>query len=288
VRLDRAATLLIDSCRSLHAPSREVPAIPVLMYHSISDDDESGVHPYYRVATSPARFREHMEWLATDGYNAIGLEEAISRTSARRPVGRAVVVTFDDGLVDFLEHAWPTLESHGFTATMFLPTAFIGHVRRRFKDKECLTWSEVRDLSGRGARFGSHTVTHRLLRELPWTEVCAELRDSRHEIEAEIGQAVVTFAYPYAYPQTDRDFLARLNDELRGQQYRAAVTTAVGRLKEGDNPLSIKRLPLNSCDDLTLFRAKLTGAYDWVGTMQAVWKSGQRSVRGAAGWVRPS
>lgn len=288
MRLDRAASLLIDSCRSRPLPNREVPAIPVLMYHSISEEDESAVHPYYRVTTSPSRFREHMDWLAANGYNAISLEEAISAKGSDSALAQRVVITFDDGLVDFLEHAWPVLESHRFTASMFLPTAFIGRARRRFKNKECLTWSEVRDLSTRGARFGSHTVTHRLLRELPWAEVRAELRDSRHEIEAELGGPVVTFAYPYAYPQTDRDFVARFNDELRGQRYRAAVTTVVGRLTDRDDLLSIKRLPLNGCDDLALFRAKLAGAYDWVGTVQAAWKTGQRSVRGAARWARQS
>ena len=43
---------------------------------------------------------------------------------------------------------------------MFLPTAFIDNKRLRFKDKECLSWEEVRDLRSKGVLFGSHTVNH--------------------------------------------------------------------------------------------------------------------------------
>jgi hypothetical protein len=43
-------------------------------------------------------------------------------------------------------------------------------------------------------------------------------------------------------------------------------------MQAGDQPLRLKRLPANSCDDRALFMAKLDGAYDWLG-------SAQRSVR---------
>jgi hypothetical protein len=61
-RFDRALTL------SLFGPLTSLtiakgPHIPILMYHSISDDREDGVHPYYRVNTSPAVFAEHMKYL---------------------------------------------------------------------------------------------------------------------------------------------------------------------------------------------------------------------------------
>ena len=57
---------------------RPSPGIPILMYHSISDDPEAGVSPYYRLATSPRRFRDQMRWLRDGGYRVIDLMEAIT------------------------------------------------------------------------------------------------------------------------------------------------------------------------------------------------------------------
>lgn len=277
VRLDRAGALLVDTWLPYVRGTGSL-SIPVLMYHSVSDDPEPGVHPYYRLTISPARFAEQMRWLADHEYTVVSLESAVEASLTGRVVDRPVVVTFDDGFADFLDHAWPVLESLGFVATVFLPTAFIGDARRRFKERECLTWPEVLDLSTRGVAFGSHTVTHRVLTDLPWPDVCAELRQSRAQIEAVLSKPVTSFAYPYAFPQEKRDYVSRFRRELQNQNYRAGVTTAIGRFDVGDDPLCIRRLPVNEADDLSLFRAKLAGAYDWVGTVQSAWKS-RRAMR---------
>src|ERR1035441_2655480 len=53
-------------------------AVPILMYHSISDDPEDDVSPYYKVNTSTAVFRQHMRFLADQGYRTIGLDVLVS------------------------------------------------------------------------------------------------------------------------------------------------------------------------------------------------------------------
>jgi peptidoglycan/xylan/chitin deacetylase (PgdA/CDA1 family) len=214
-----------------------------------------------------------MHLLAECGSTVTSLEQVIDTTHHGNGQRRQVVVTFDDGYLDFLTHAWPILEEFSFTASVFLPTAFIGEAtRRRFKGRECLTWPEVRDLSRRGVSFGSHTVSHAVLYGMPWSQVRAELRESREHLERQLQIPVVTFAYPYAFPQYDRGFVSRFCLELRDHGYRANVTTMIGRHAPGDDPFRVKRLPVNEADDKGLFSAKLAGAYDWVGGLQAAWK----------------
>ena len=54
-RFDRFATLyLVNPIR--RCVSRNNPSIPILMYHSISAEAETRVHPYYRTSTSPQKF----------------------------------------------------------------------------------------------------------------------------------------------------------------------------------------------------------------------------------------
>ena len=113
-------------CISLVHPSL-VTSLPILMYHSISDDPESGVRPYYRVCTSPQRFREQMQWLKDKGYRGVTLSDGLAwLDTAKQKVEsrdqkavasngnpsianrqssivntKLVVLTFDDGFHDF-------------------------------------------------------------------------------------------------------------------------------------------------------------------------------------------
>ncbi|HLH52160.1 MAG TPA: polysaccharide deacetylase family protein, partial [Verrucomicrobiae bacterium] len=240
--------------------------------------------PYYKTNTSPAVFRQHVKFLAENGYRTLSLQALASELRAphsapRHPV-RSVAITFDDGFRNFYTEAFPALQEHGFTATMFLPTAFIGESRRPFAPRastsafgrECLTWDEVREMRKSGMHFGSHTVSHPKLVELAWPEIRSEISDSKAEIEQRLGEAVRTFAYPFAYPQMNRQFVARFTDELRSAGYLCCATTQVGRLNIGDDPYRMNRLPVNSLDDLSLFRAKLEGAYDWLAAPQTLVK----------------
>jgi peptidoglycan/xylan/chitin deacetylase (PgdA/CDA1 family) len=306
--------------------SRANGTLPVLMYHSISDDTEPAFSPYYKVCTSPRRFAEHMQWLAEAGWRGVTLSEGLAWLNAKETAGnylqaaaesperntfnqqtsaisrsnqspdfasassgethhsalgphhsdsppvKLVAITFDDGFRDFHTAAFPILRQHGFSATMYLPTAFIGDEPIRFKERECLTWAEVEELQQAGMEFGSHTVNHPVLVKLDWPEIEMELRDSKTTLEKRLKRPVRAFAYPYAFPQTNRDFRTRFLEVLRTAGYESCVTTEIGTMLPGDELLQIKRLPVNECDDANLLRAKLTGAYDWMGGPQKMIK----------------
>lgn len=263
MRLDRWLTLWV-----FRALARTHARVPVLMYHSVSDDPEPGVKPYYRVATSPRRFAEQMDWLAARGYRGVALETALETVQRNQASERLVAITFDDGFRDFYTNAWPALRRHDFTATMYLPTAFIGTTRRSFRNKECLTWAEVRELRQAGIRFGSHTVNHPRLYDLSWPEIETELKQSRATLQDELNESITSFAYPFAFPQEDKQFTGRLRELLVAAGYDSCATTMVGRLGSGADWLRVKRLPANECDDQSFFTAKLAGAYDWFGSVQ--------------------
>jgi len=158
------------------------------------------------------------------------------------------------------------------SAAMYLPTAYIADSTTAFNGRKCLNWAQVRELQNHGIEFGSHTVTHPQLRLLPRAQIQAELTDSRRIIEDKTGRVVESFAYPYAFPQVDKDFQAMLKDSLEIAGYRNGVCTTVGRASEESNPFFLERLPVNELDDEPLLEAKMRGAYDWVGTAQSLAK----------------
>jgi peptidoglycan/xylan/chitin deacetylase (PgdA/CDA1 family) len=185
---------------------------------------------------------------------------------------RTVVITFDDGYRNFCQHGFPVLERFGFTATMFLPTASIADQPLIFNRRECMTWSDVRDLQQHGISFGSHTVSHPQLRGLNRERIRDEILKSRETIENKTGSVVDSFAYPYAFPQTDEPFKAMLRETLEEGGYRYGVCTQIGRAGATSDPLFLERIPVNSADDTALLAAKMAGDYDWVGGMQSLAK----------------
>jgi peptidoglycan/xylan/chitin deacetylase (PgdA/CDA1 family) len=288
LRLDRLATLYLVS-PLLRLASGGQRTVPILMYHSISDDDESNTHAYYRTKTSRTLFAAQIKHLHESGYTTCSLAQAIQHLQPQtRGLAKAVVITFDDGYRDFYRHAFPVLSQYGFSATVFLPTAYIGDHPVQFKGKDCLTWAEVRDLNKNGILFGSHTVTHPQLRELSGPAINSEIANSKAMIEEKLGSAVDSFAYPYAFPQTDSDFTKMLRDSLGRAGYQNGVCTIVGRATRHSQPFFLERLPVNSCDDRALFSAKLAGAYDWIGTSQYLAKMVKTRFRGPVGAAKHS
>jgi peptidoglycan/xylan/chitin deacetylase (PgdA/CDA1 family) len=273
-RADRVLTLYFVRpllCRSL---SQDPSSLPILMYHSICDGDENGRSPYYRTNTSPSAFQEQMRSLDHDGYVGMSLEDALPILRGDEPKRKKIaVITFDDGYRNFLSDAFPVIRQYGFSATVFLATGFVGDRRNAFNGTRCLSWEEVEELHRHGIRFGSHTVNHRKLHGLEWSEVESELRASKESIEKRINEPVLSFAYPYAYPQADKHFVRKFTSLLTKSAYVCCVTTMIGCTRIEDDPFSLKRLPINTCDDLPLFRAKLQGAYNWLNFPQSLVKT---------------
>lgn len=281
LRIDRMVTTAVFQTLHRAGLGSNGARIPILMYHSLSANPEKGVPAYYKTNTSPAVFREQMRQLAGAGYTTVDLTRALAFLASGNIPAKTVVITFDDGFRNFYTEAFPALREHGFTAVMFLPTGFIGGERRSFKDTECLTWDEVRELRRGGIEFGSHTVNHPELVKLPLAEVERELRDSLARLEQELGEPARTFAYPFAFPQGQRQFAKTFRELLVSVGYSCCVTTEIGRVRPGDDPYRLKRLPVNTLDDDELFEAKLAGSYDWLAGLQ-------HSVKTIKGLMAPS
>jgi peptidoglycan/xylan/chitin deacetylase (PgdA/CDA1 family) len=128
-------------------------------------------------------------------------------------------------------------------------------------------------LHASGIGIGSHTVSHPDLRLLSDSALDYELTRSKQAIEDAIGDAVRSFAYPYAFPETDRGFVRRLADVLEKRGYEVGVSTIIGTAQRGDNRFFLPRLPINIWDDPQFFQAKLEGGYDWLHTAQYLLKT---------------
>lgn len=96
----------------------------VLVYHRV---DEPSAEPDFDpglISATPAEFREQMQ-LVAERYHAVSLRTVLAAQRGETSLpGGAVLITFDDGYLDFASHAWPVLRELGLPAALFVPTAF--------------------------------------------------------------------------------------------------------------------------------------------------------------------
>src|SRR5262249_47250315 len=103
LRMDRLLTL--GAARPLRALTLRfqsgLEAIPILQYRSVSDHMTEGGS-----VVTPGTFARQMERLFERGQRVISLCTAVTELAEGKALGKAAVLTFDDGLEDFYTGAW--------------------------------------------------------------------------------------------------------------------------------------------------------------------------------------
>ena len=272
-RLDRTATVYFGRYFARLFGRNRRGCVPVLMYHSISDNLFGKSHPYFQINTTPKAFAQQMRWLRNWGYQTIDTDELLLGLEAGQDLSKKVVITFDDGYRDFYTDAMDVMRQCGFSATIYLATDRIQDKPSRIEGAEYLTWREVRELHQAGIRFGSHTVSHPDLRSLGPEDIEYELGCSKETIENKLGISIRSFAYPFAFPENDKIFTHYLEDVLGNCGFENGVCTILGRASLNANRFFLPRIPVNSWDDETFLRAKTEGGYDWLHWAQILKKS---------------
>ena len=175
--------------------------IPILLYHSVSDQADSLYQPW---AISPQVFESHVAYLYNQGFQPMTVDDvaqAISSKGAGIPE-RPVLITFDDGMADFLSHALPILRKYHFPATLFITTGYVGQTSSWLERKDeqilpMLSWDEVASLGD--VCLGAHSHTHPQMDIIPLSQAKDEICSSKRLLEQQLGFPINTFAFPHGY-----------------------------------------------------------------------------------------
>ena len=111
-----------------------------------------------------------------------------------------------------------------------------------------------------------------MLQDLKIDEIEFELKQSKKDIEREIGSPIDSFSYPYKFPEKNTKLLSAMELLLKNAKYKNGVSTRIGTLTESSDFYFMKRIPINTFDDLKLFRTKLRGGYNWLYYIQCMSK----------------
>jgi peptidoglycan/xylan/chitin deacetylase (PgdA/CDA1 family) len=212
-------------------PAAENEKVPssVLMYHLIGGADGGDL------AVSAQSFHDQLDLLAERGLRGCSLAELVASPDRAGLVG----ITFDDAFRTGLPAVADELLAHGFTATVYVPTNFVGSSATWIRDgrssNAIMTWDELAELSQAGFECGSHSVNHVALDTCTAQPGATEVSESKRIIEDEVGAEVTSFAYPFGYH--DRRTLGWL--EAAG--YRSACVIRHDRFAADGDVLSIPR-----------------------------------------------
>jgi peptidoglycan/xylan/chitin deacetylase (PgdA/CDA1 family) len=221
--------------------------VPVLMYHSIAT---GATRKFRRFAVDPAEFAAQMEYLAAAGYRTVTAAELASsgRQDAVPPTAvppRTVVLTFDDAYTDFYSAALPVLRTHGFRATLYVPTAYVGGTTRfnvsvGEEDRAVLSWPALADIAAEGVEVAAHSHSHPQLDRVAAAVAGDEARRCRGLLEDKLGIAVDGFAYPFGF------WNRAAREAVAAAGYRYACAVAELTTAPGDDVLTLPRLTVNA------------------------------------------
>ena len=227
----------------------------ILMYHMISGPQTVADT---RQACPPKLFEKHLKLLLKAGYTPISIDQIEKYYSEKIPLpDKAVLITLDDGFEDNYLNAFPLFQHYNISAVIYLATGLIGQTNKwmpapTYSRRKMLSWMQIKEMSGYGIHFGSHTVTHPKLTELDDDRVSYELAESKQIIEDRLGVECRHFAYPYG-------LLTEKTRELVWQAgFKTACSTRSGFNNAERDPLILHRIDVYGDDSCWQLQQKIT------------------------------
>ncbi len=219
--------------------------VPILMYHYITNNPNPIDRARDLLSVPPDKFEAQMQYLSQNGYTPITLDTlyGIFNGQATAPA-KPIVLTFDDGYIDFYTNAFPILRRFNFHAVSFIPTGLIG-------GSYYMNWNQIKEIASTGlVTFEAHTVSHANLPSLKSAVlILKELTDSKTILQANTGYPVNFVAYPNGTSN------ASVQAAVRKAGYVGALSTWSG--KAWGPSLSLPRIRISGFWNLKEFAARL-------------------------------
>lgn len=230
--------------------------IPVLMYHSISEDDSK----WNSICVSPNKFKQDLLALKESGYTTISPEELVFYMEGKIQLPEnPVMITFDDGYLDNYTYAYPILKELGMKATISIVVKTVGETPG---DKPHFNWSQAKEMEESGYisiqphSFDLHYLANQKQgKGQGLSKLKGESLDSYKErimndsvmaiskISEKLNKEVLLYAYPYGiYNDTTESILKELGIKI-------TLTTMESVSPLSNNSMLLSRI--NASNDLS-------------------------------------
>jgi peptidoglycan/xylan/chitin deacetylase (PgdA/CDA1 family) len=220
--------------------------VPIVEYHYIRVNANPLDQLGFRLSVTPTDFQRQMNWLAENGYHPVFLADLRAYFLAGQPLpAGSVVLTFDDGYVDFFETAFPILRTLGFKAVSYVVPGFLG--RPGYMGQE-----QVQQLDASGiVEVASHTVNHLDLTKVSPSVLNIQLQASKGSLEQLLGHPVLDFCYPSGR------FNGRVVAAVTAAGYQTATTEQPGTERDWSGRFTWSRTRVEGGESMGQFAQRL-------------------------------
>ncbi|MCK9421022.1 MAG: polysaccharide deacetylase family protein [Bacteroidales bacterium] len=254
-----AAILLLIIGYLIFEYSFLIPArkgLPVLMYHKILENRADGL------TVTTAQFDMQLMYLKEKGYQTLTFKELKRLNTEKAPFPKkSIILTFDDAYLNFKDHALPLLKKYSFSATLFIPVAFIGKTNLWDQGSDLiLTAGDLKQLSNNEpVELGIHSFLHKNYRNMAVTDMEEDLKNCQETLDFYGIPFTRVLAYPYGgYPKKDPELKKSMFNlfEQAGLDFALRIGN---RLNPWPivNRFEVKRIDIRGTDSFTIFRIKV-------------------------------
>ncbi len=237
------------------APNTE--SVPVLLYHHVLPRDEISDNENGMIVPVE-EFQSQMAWLKENGYVTPTLPQLLDWLNNEGELPpKSVVITFDDGYISIKDYVFPILKENGLKAVAFVigaradgPTAGLYHLS--WDDIISIQTSQTIDFQNH--TYDGHTGTHIGPDILSWPpeRFSEDLQHFEDCFEDHGLDRPLAFSYPFGAVNNT------MTDVLSQQHYKLAFATKHGFVKQGDDPLSLKRIIIWPGTELDEFEQRIS------------------------------
>lgn len=217
-----------DLIEYINVPVEEV-RIPILMYHSICNDD-----PNNSLMIPTEMFAEQMEWLRENDFTAMSMDEVIEAMNTGKVPKRPVLITFDDGYADNYINAFSELKNNNLKGTFFIISDTITEEGGYY-----MSTSMLKEMKEAGMEIENHTANHLELNNLSREDAIDSIKRGQEFLRSVIGSNGNYLCYP----------VGRYSDETIEIQkelgIKAALTTQGGISSIADGKYELKRIRIS-------------------------------------------
>lgn len=248
--------------------NRPVNHPKVLMYHRIVEDEN--LSDRYETCVHIDAFHKQIELLDRLEYTPITLKDYLLFLNNEIVLPKKpIILTFDDGYMDFYRLAYPLLLEYGMKSVLFvlgdrnIKVNYWDSIEGEMPPARLMDDHHIIELHNKGFEIGAHSLTHSNLRELKGDQLRDEILKPKIVLESLIGDEVHSCSYPYG--QVDEN----IKKEAAEVGYRFGCSVFSGPAQFGEDLLEIRRLAIHNRTSIPGFAMRLLAPYEYAEWMWA-------------------
>ncbi len=220
----------------------------VLMYHSFK-------LPNVFFNVDPKSFFTQIEYLIKRGYIFCSVNELVEKIKGKQSLKKVVVLTFDDGHIDFLDIVMSFIKKHNIPVTLFWPSGLKDNVLKTSQGDSCslISFEQIKTIFENPlVEIGCHGHLHNEFTSLSPDQLKEEMRQSLSLLSKDGKE--VSLAYP-------RGKYSSEVIQIIKHYVNSAFTVEEGFVDVSSDLFKLPRLSIDSGVSMFVFKAKLSSLY---------------------------